>query len=143
MGSGAAVKVNQLTPAEEQLLEWFKKRPMQKVSAEELRDDAESIWGRSLLDGPRVARSLWERGLLERNNGTRAPYWYVSSADHKKVAAERQRTLLLQALSATRSRIEALAHYANQPDVMTKAKAEAVKRFCIGALEGLEEAEAD
>ena len=88
MGSGAAVKVDQLTPAEEQLLEWFKKRPMQKVSAEELRDDAESIWGRSLLDGPRVARSLWERGLLERNNGTRAPYWYVSSADHKKVAAE-------------------------------------------------------
>jgi hypothetical protein len=116
---------------------------MQKVSAEELRDHAETIWGRSLLDGPRVARSLWERGLLERNNGTKAPYWYVPSADHKKIAIERQRTLLSQALNATRSRIEALAHYANQPNVMTKTKAEAVKRFCTVALKGLEEVEAD
>jgi hypothetical protein len=132
-----------LTPAEGRLLVWFKQRPMQKVSAEELRDHAETIWGRSLLDGPRVARSLWERGLLERNNGTKAPYWYVPSADHKEIAIERQRTLLSQALNATRSRIEALARYANQPNVMTRTKAEAVKRFCTVALKGLEEVEAD
>ena len=132
-----------LTRVELQLLRWFQKRPMQKISAEELRNQAESIWGRSLQDGPRVARSLWERGLLERNNGTRAPYWYVSSADHQKVGERRQQALALQTLSATRSRIQALAHYASQPNMMTTAKAEAMARFCKIALEELEKLEED
>lgn len=137
------MKDNQLTPAEQQLLEWFKRRPLQKVSAEELRDDALSIWRRQMLDGPRVARSLWEKGLLERKNGTKAPYWYVPSADHKLKAVERQRALFLQALKAARSRIEALAHYAETPNVMSKERAEAMKKFCIFALEELEKADAD
>jgi hypothetical protein len=136
------MKTKKLTPAEVQLLAWFKLRPMQKVSAAELRDDSEAIWGRVLQDGPRVARSLWEHGLLERKNGTTAPYWYVGQRSHAKVATQRQQALFAQTIRATRSRILALETFVEQPNVMSESKARDLKKLCISMLEKLKAFEA-
>jgi len=140
---GGDLKNKDLTSVEEQLLKWFEKRPMQKVSAEELRDEAKAIWGRSLLDGPRVARLLWEKGLLERNNGTRAPYWFVSMSNRENTVVDRERALFAQAIKATRSRIKALAVYADRPNVVSTNKAVALREFCALAIEQLDAAELD
>jgi len=136
------MKSKKLMPAELQLLAWFKLRPMQKVSAAELRDDSKAIWGRVLQDGPRVARSLWEQGMLERKNGTTAPYWYVGQGSHAKAAVQRQQALFAQTIRATKSRILALENFARQPDVMSESKARELKRFCTSVLEKLEAFEA-
>jgi hypothetical protein len=136
------MKTKKLTPAELQLLAWFKLRPLQKVSAAELRDQSEAIWGRILQDGPRVARSLWEHGKLERENGTRAPYWYVGQGSHAKVAVQRQQALFAQTVRATKSRVLTLESFAEQSDLMSASKARDLKRFCVSVLEKLKAFEA-
>jgi hypothetical protein len=125
---------DELRPIEAQLLAWFQKRPMQKIAASELRDGAFGIWGRKLEDGPRVARSLWERGLLERQNGTRAPYWYVPTIDHQKSAVARQRALLIQAHKAAISRLIALAEYSSHQNLMGQQAASALNSACRDAI---------
>lgn len=131
------MKAKKLTPAELQLLAWFKLRPMQKVSASELRDESEAIWGRVLQDGPRVARSLWEHGMLERKNGTTAPYWYVGQGSYAKAAEQRQQALFAQTIRATKSRILALENFAEQPTLMSVSKARDLKSLCVLVLEKL------
>ena len=126
--------MDELRPIEAQLLAWFQKRPMQKIAASELRDGALEIWGRKLEDGPRVARSLWERGLLERQNGTRAPYWYVPTIDHHKSALARQRALLTQAHKAAISRLIALAEYSSHQQLMGKQTAIDLSSVCKDAI---------
>ncbi len=131
------MKKDELSPIESELLGWFQKRPMQKIAAAELRDDAVKIWGRKVEDGPRVARSLWERGLLERQNGTRAPYWYLPSVDRGKSAQDRERALLLQAHKAAISRLIALSEYAARPNVMSRQAALELSSACKEALNQL------
>jgi hypothetical protein len=128
------MNMDELRPIEVQLLAWFQKRPMQKIAASELRDGALEIWGRKLEDGPRVARSLWERGLLERQNGTRAPYWYVPTIDHHKSALARQRALLIQAHKAAISRLIALAEYSTHQQLMGKQTAIDLSSVCKDAI---------
>ena len=131
------MKQDDLRPIEAQLLAWFQKRPMQKIAASELRDGASEIWGRRLEDGPRVARSLWERGLLERQNGTRAPYWYVPSIDHQKSALARERALLIQAHKAAISRLIALAEYSSHQNLMGQQAASDLSSACRDAISQL------
>lgn len=126
-----------LSPNEAKLLAWFQKRPMQKVDASELRDGALDIWGTQLQDGPRVARLLWVRGLLERQNGTRAPYWFVPTNDHNGIALVRKHALLIQAHKAAISRLIALAEYASDHQLMPSQTASDLSRICKDAISQL------
>lgn len=131
------MKNDELATIETQLLAWFQKRPMQKIAASELRDGAVQIWGRKIEDGPRVARLLWERGLLERQNGTRAPYWYDPSIDHQRSKLARQRALLIQAHKAAISRLVALAEYSSRTNLMGKQAASELSSACREAISRL------
>jgi hypothetical protein len=131
------MKNDELTTVQAQLLAWFYKRPMQKIAASELRDGALEIWGKKVEDGPRVARSLWERGLLERQHGTKAPYWYDPAIDHQKAKLERQRVLLIQAHKAAISRLAALAEYSSRTDLMGKQAASDLSSACREAINQL------
>lgn len=131
------MKNDELTMVEAQLLAWFQQRPMQKIAASELRDGALEIWGKKLEDGPRVARLLWERGLLERQNGTRAPYWYDPAMDHPMTKLSRQRALLIQAHKAAISRLNALAQYSFQTNLMGKQAASDLGSACREAISQL------
>ena len=100
-----------LSPTNQKLLAWFAARPMQRITSETLRDSSIAIWSVRKKDAPRSARKLWELGFLERQNGTKDPYWFNPGIDHRAKGVERQRILCGQALAAVASRLEKITEY--------------------------------
>jgi hypothetical protein len=115
------VKANNggLSPTNQKLLAWFEARPMQRITSETLRDSSITIWSVRKKDAPRSARKLWELGFLERQNGTKDPYWFNPGIDHRAKGVERQRILCEQALAAVASRLEKITEYVAAPEVLS------------------------
>jgi hypothetical protein len=108
-----------LSPTNQKLLAWFEARPMQRITSEALRDSSIAIWSVRKKDAPRSARKLWELGFLERQNGTKDPYWFNPGIDHQAKGVERQRILCGQALAAVASRLEKIMEYVAAPGVLS------------------------
>lgn len=102
------------------LLAWFAARPMQQISSEMLRKSSIEIWSVHMKDAPRNARKLWELGFLERQNGTKDPYWFNPGIDHLAKGIERQRILCGQALSSVATRLDKISEYVAAPEVLSK-----------------------
>jgi sugar-specific transcriptional regulator TrmB len=119
----------ELSLAEKLLLEWFKARPRVPTRARELRDSAELIWEKPYQDAPRVARSLWEKGYLERS-GSKAPYWYVPDVDHENVAIARQHETLRKAVTTIESHLLKLQDFAVIPGLLPESTSRDVIMFC-------------
>ena len=102
------------------LLAWFAARPMQQISSEMLRKSSIEIWSVHMKDAPRSARKLWELGFLERQNGTKDPYWFDPGIDHLAKGIERQRILCGQALSSVATRLDKISEYVAAPEVLSK-----------------------
>jgi hypothetical protein len=92
---------------------------MQRITSETLRDNSLAIWSVRKKDAPRSARKLWELGFLERQNGTKDPYWFDPGIDHQAKGVERQRILCGQALAAVASRLEKITEYVAAPGVLS------------------------
>lgn len=118
-----------LSVAEKLLLDWFKARPKVATRAHELRDSAELIWHKPYQDAPRVARSLWEKGYLERS-GSKDPYWYVPNVDHAAVAVARQHALLQKAVSTIESHLLKLQEFAVLPGLLPESTSRDVVQYC-------------
>lgn len=58
-------------------------------------------------------------GILERQNGTKDPYWFNPGIDHQAKGVERQRILCGQALAAVASRLEKIMEYVAAPGVLS------------------------
>jgi hypothetical protein len=56
---------------------------------------------------------------LERQNGTKDPYWFNPGIDHQAKGVERQRILCGQALAAVASRLEKIMEYVAAPGVLS------------------------
>ena len=53
-----------LNESEKALFNWFVQQPRRAIAAKEIREKANENWNKQVEDGPRVARKLWEYGLL-------------------------------------------------------------------------------
>ena len=120
---------DELSEAEKVLLDWFSARPKVSTSSHEMREASELIWKRPYQDAPRVARSLWEKGFLERTGG-KDPYWYEPNLDHDEVAKERQRLILEKTVKTIESHLLKLSEYASRPGLLPQSVAENVNAFC-------------
>jgi hypothetical protein len=119
----------ELSSAEERLLEWFKGRPKVPTTAHELRDSAELIWDKPYQDAPRVARALWEKGWLERS-GSKAPYWYIPDLDHQSIANSRRSELLRKTVGTIESHLLKLQEFAVSPGLLPESTSRDVVQFC-------------
>ena len=107
---------NSLNSTNTKLLAWFEARPMQRITSEMLRGNSIEIWSVHMKDAPRSARKLWELGFLERQNGTKDPYWFDPGIDHLAKGIERQRILCEQALASIATRLDRISDFAAAPE---------------------------
>jgi hypothetical protein len=89
---------------------------MQRITSEMLRESSVEIWPVHKRDAPRYARKLWEFGFLERQNGTKDPYWFDPGIDHQTKGIERQRILCEQALASIATRLDRISDFAAAPE---------------------------
>lgn len=120
---------NSLSSTNLKLLDWFEARPMQRITSEMLRENSIEIWSVQMKDAPRSARKLWELGFLERQNGTKDPYWFDPGIDHLARGIERQRILCGQALASVATRLGKIAEYVAAPEVLSKPEQDQLAEF--------------
>lgn len=118
-----------LNETEKALLNWFAQQPRRAIAAREIREKANEIWKNQIEDGPRVARKLWEFGLLERAGG-KAPYWFDPALDHDEVMITRRIMLYRRTLKAVRSQLQELIEYAATPGIVSPDSARMLAKIC-------------
>ena len=118
-----------LSKTEEALLKWFKQRPNQPIYAAQLEDESDAIWEQAHRDPQRIARSLWEKGWLERA-GAKAPYWYVPTADHAQIALRRQKVVFEKAVKSLETRLEVISDYAAMSGSVSDEVRHQINDFC-------------
>ena len=118
-----------LNESEKALFNWFVQQPRKAIAAKEIREKANEIWNKQVEDGPRVARKLWEYGLLERAGG-KAPYWFEPSVNHDEVMAARRIMLFRRTLKSVRLQLQALSEYAATPGIVSPDIARKLAQVC-------------
>ena len=124
--------ISNLNETEKALYNWFSQQPLKAVSSKEIREKAIVIWKEKIEDGPRVARKLWEYGLLERAGG-KAPYWFDPNVDHVRERNVRQVALFRRTLKSVYAQLQALSEYAASPGVLPLETGRRLAKICSEA----------